>query len=87
MQSTLFFAYKNVTKIALFFCILKCFPLSAYFKISMKNCVTHSVQIFVYKDVNCLAFAKCIDFLYKPSRNAKFHAILNYVVAKAEPQT
>ena len=42
-------------------------PPSANSKNSMKNRVTQSVQIFVYKTVTqiILLFAKCLDFVYK----------------------
>ena len=68
-QIPLLFAYKNVTQSS-FFCVLTPPPppsSSSNFKNSMRNCVTQSVRIFVYKNLMqiVLFFAKCLVFLYR----------------------
>ena len=80
-ETALFSAYKNLTQSALFFCEYPPLPPSANFKISMKNRVTQSVKICVYKkrNANCLSFFEVSGFLYlKTSRNAKSHAFCIY---------
>ena len=83
MENVLFYRYKNVTQGDFFFEYNPPRP-SAKFKNPMKNRVTQSVRLFVYKNrnANCLSFFEVSVFLdIKRSRNAKCHAFCIYINA------